>query len=116
MHTMHSPAMTATLGRTLVGDEALSKRGILTIRHPIEGGLVTNWDHMESLWHHTFLDELRCAPEAHALLLTEPLLHPKESREKMVQLMFETFHVPALCVASQPALALRASGRATSPF
>lgn len=113
MHTMHSPAMFATLGRTLVGDEALSKRGILTIRHPIEGSLVTNWDHMESLWHHIFLDELRCAPEAHALLLTEPLLHPKESREKMVRLMFETFHVPALCVASSPALALRASGRAT---
>ena len=32
-----------------VGDEAQSKRNILTLKHPIEHGIVTNWDDMEKV-------------------------------------------------------------------
>lgn len=32
-----------------VGDEAQSKRGILSLNYPIEHGIVTNWDDMEKV-------------------------------------------------------------------
>lgn len=66
-----------------VGDEAQHRRGVLKIEHPIEHGIVTNWEDMEKLWHHTLYSELRVSPEEHPILMTETSLNPKQNREKM---------------------------------
>jgi actin-related protein 3 len=52
---------------------------------------------------------LRCEPEDHYVVLTEPPLNPPENREYTAEIMFETFNVPGLYIAVQAVLALAAS-------
>eukprot|EP00435_Cladocopium_sp_Y103_P074729 s7_g50.t2 len=96
-----------------VGDEAQAKRGILKITYPVDHGIVQDWDDMELIWKHTFFNQLRVQPTERAVLLAEAALNPKANRERMTQIMFEVFYVPAMYVTTQAVLALYASGRTT---
>lgn len=96
-----------------VGDEAQSRRGILSISYPIAHGIVTNWEEMEAIWRHTFDNELRVDVSTRPVMLTEAPMNPKVNREKMTTLMFEDFNVPAMYVGIQAVLSLYASGRTT---
>jgi len=96
-----------------MGDEALSKKGILQLEYPIAHGVVTNWDDMEKIWNHTYYNELRIEPSEHNTLVTEAPMNPKANREKITQIMFESFQVPGLYVAIQAILSLYSSGRTT---
>jgi len=94
-----------------IGSDAQAKRGILSLSYPIIGGIVQDWDDMELIWYNTFYNELRVVPDEHGVLLTEPPLNPKFNREKMCQIMFETFNVPNFYVSMSSVLSLYSSGR-----
>ncbi|XP_064423835.1 actin isoform X2 [Latimeria chalumnae] len=96
-----------------IGEEAQAKRGVLSLKYPIEHGIVTSWDDMEKVWRHVYECELRMKTNERPVLLTEAPLNPLHNREKMTQIMFENFKVPAMYVAVQAVLALYASGRTT---
>merc|ERR1711972_1187126 len=87
--------------------------GILALKYPIAHGIVTSWEDMEKIWHHTFMNELRVQSEEHSVLLTEAPMNPKKNREKMTTIMFETFNVPNMYISIQAVLSLYASGRTT---
>lgn len=92
-----------------MGNEAQSKRDILTLKY----GIVTNWDNMEKIWHHTFYNEPPVAPQKYPVLQTYTLLNPKANCEKMTQIMFVTFNTSAMYVAIQAMLSLYTAGHTT---
>ncbi|XP_070580849.1 actin, cytoplasmic 2-like [Ptychodera flava] len=94
----------------LVGDEALSKRATLTLTCPVEGGIITDWDGIEKIWHHAY-QKLGVASKDRPVFLTESPFSPKANREKMTQILFEKFNVPALYIGNTGLLCLFASGR-----
>ena len=65
----------------------------------LKSGQITDWDGIEKFWHKSIHSYLRCDPEEHRFILTEPPLNTPENREQMAEIMFETFKVPAINVA-----------------
>ncbi|KAM8927472.1 actin-like [Pelodytes ibericus] len=96
-----------------IGEEAQALRGILSLKYPIEHGVVTCWEDMEKIWRHMYSCKLRVNSNERPVLLTESPLNPLKNREKMTEIMFEVFNVPALYIAVQATLSLYASGRTT---
>jgi len=92
-----------------IGDEALANAKTYDITNPVRHGQIENWTHMEQYWEQCVFKYLRCEPEDHYFLLTEPPLNAPENREFTAEIMFETFNVPGLYIAVQAVLALAAS-------
>jgi actin-related protein 3 len=93
----------------LIGNEALANTKKYSIQYPVSDGQVNNWDYMEKYWQHCIFKYLRCDPEDHYFLLTEPPLNSPENREYTAEIMFETFNVAGLYIAVQSVLALAAT-------
>ncbi|XP_043542200.1 actin-3-like isoform X2 [Chiloscyllium plagiosum] len=93
------------VGAAIPADSWVVKTPVVT------NGVVTDWDALEMLWHHVFYQELRVAPEEHAILLSDAPLSPPTNREKAAELLFEGFGVPAMYVAHQSLLSLYSTGR-----
>jgi centractin len=101
-------------GDTFIGRKAEEHRGLLTLKYPMEHGIVTDWNEMEKIWHYIYSKEqLQTFPEEHPILLTEAPLNPRRNRERAAEIFFETFNVPALFISMQAVLSLYATGRTT---
>ncbi|KAH0507997.1 actin [Microtus ochrogaster] len=94
-----------------IGAEAQNNLKNLNMHYPITRGAITDWDDVEKIWHHSFYQVLRVAPEEHPLMITEPPLNSTDVKCRMTQILFETFNVPALYVANQGVLSMYAAGR-----
>ncbi|VEU23254.1 DEKNAAC104386 [Brettanomyces naardenensis] len=94
-----------------IGDEALeaAKGPGYSLHYPVRHGQIDNWDQMERFWETSIFKYLKCEPEDHYFLLTEPPLNPPENRENTAEIMFESFNCAGLYIAVQAVLALAAS-------
>ena len=48
---------------TFIGKKAQDMRGLLSIKYPMEHGIVKDWDDMERIWQHLYTEELKCSSE-----------------------------------------------------
>lgn len=92
-----------------IGDEAIkiaSTSQNHAVTYPMQNGLIDNWDMMEKFWHQSIYHYLKCDPQEHFFVLTEPPMNPPENRENVAEIFFETFNVPGLYIGVQAVFAL----------
>lgn len=96
-----------------IGDEAYARKDSpnYLLSYPVAKGRIENWDDMERFLQQALFRNLRCVPEEHLFLLTEPPFNTPENRELTAEIMFETFNVKGLNISVQAVLALYAQYR-----
>ena len=72
----------------------------------MQNGIIDSWDLMEKYWHQSIYGYLKCDPQEHNFVLTEPPMNPPENRENIAEIFFETFNVPGLYIGVQAVFAL----------
>ncbi|KAK1884375.1 Beta-centractin [Dissostichus eleginoides] len=87
-------------GDLFIGPKAEEHRGLLSVRYPMEHGIVKDWNDMERIWQYVYSKE-------------QLQTFSEENREKAAEIFFETFNVPALFISMQAVLSLYATGRTT---
>jgi len=93
------------------GDEAVSKRGILSLQNPIQNGHIQDWEAMYRLWNHIIWN-LRGAPmEPHThYLLTYSPVSTKAEVKKSFEILLETIECQSLYFEMSEVLSLYSSG------
>ncbi|CAK1588122.1 unnamed protein product [Parnassius mnemosyne] len=94
-----------------LGEEAIKMRGVNHLDWPVDKGFIKDWDDVEKLWHHIFYRKLHVPPEEARVMYVIHPLTSKRDKEKITEIMFESFMVRNIYLGLSPALVLHASGR-----
>jgi len=96
-----------------VGEEALSKGGILELHRPIEKGEIRNFKVMADIWKHIFYNELLSETKSNPVIVSEAPFAPYENKARMAEILFEELHVESLFITNTSTLSLYANGKTT---
>ena len=97
----------------IIGEEALNKRGMLNIKFPMKRSMIKDWESLEKIWNYIFTNELKVNQKEYNVLITQPINNIKENKEKIAEIMFESFNIPGLYIADSTLLSLYAAGKFT---
>ena len=98
----------APAGITCIGHQAIKEsiNDVSGSTKPILDGRVNDWSDLEVFIQCCYTQFLKFDPSDRPCILTEPPLNPASNREKLAEVMFETFGVPSMYVGVQAVLAL----------
>ncbi|KAH6915145.1 brg1-associated factor b [Coprinopsis sp. MPI-PUGE-AT-0042] len=86
----------------------------MEIGNPLSDGLIQDFNPIAPLIRNALEDGLRVDPTEHPILVTEPTWNTPANREKMAEIMFEEFNVPAFYVANTGVLNAFAAGKGSA--
>lgn len=89
-------------------------RSHMEIQTYMKDGMIDNWDLFEKVIDYTYAKVIQSEPEYHPVLFSEASWNVRNNREKLTELMFEKYNVPAFFLVKNAVLAAFASGRATA--
>lgn len=61
-----------------IGDDAISKIGLLNYSYPIEHGIIKDWDNIDKIYEYIFNNKLRVGPKEYKIMILEPLMNPRK--------------------------------------
>ncbi|KAI0080754.1 Actin/actin-like protein [Panus rudis PR-1116 ss-1] len=110
------PSSSATSARRMfVGNNGptIWREG-MEVAYPYSEGLITDFDAVTALASHAFRDIMRTDTSEHPILVTESAWNTAANRERMAEIMFEEFQVPAFYIANTGVLNAFAAGKGSA--
>ncbi|KIO00756.1 hypothetical protein M404DRAFT_16358 [Pisolithus tinctorius Marx 270] len=86
----------------------------MEIGNPWRDGLIFDFNPIPPLISHALSDIMHANPSEHPVLVTEPAWNTAANRERMAEIMFEEFQVPAFYIANTGVLNAFASGKGSA--
>ncbi|KAH8236246.1 actin-like protein 6B [Drosophila serrata] len=89
-------------------------RSHMEVQTYMKDGMIDNWDLFEKVIDYAYANVIQSEPEYHPVLFSEASWNVRNNREKLTELMFEKYNVPAFFLVKNAVLAAFSSGRATA--
>ncbi|TFK56071.1 actin-related protein Arp4p [Heliocybe sulcata] len=86
----------------------------MEIANPMQNGMIHDFAPIPPLISYALKDVMRCNPIEHPVLVTEPAWNTPANRERMAEIMFEEFQVPAFYIANTGVLNAFAAGKGSA--
>uniref|UniRef100_U5EXR6 Putative actin n=1 Tax=Corethrella appendiculata TaxID=1370023 RepID=U5EXR6_9DIPT len=80
----------------------------------MKDGMIDNWDLFEKVLDYVYAKVIVSESEYHPVLFSEASWNVRNNRERLTELMFEKYNVPAFFLVKNAVLAAFANGRATA--
>jgi len=90
----------------------VARKGMEVVSY-MKDGMIEDWDLFEKVLDYTYAKSIQSESMYHPVLMSEAPWNTRSKREKLTELMFEKYNVPAFFLVKNAVLAAFANGRAT---
>uniref|UniRef100_A0A8C3KPL4 Actin like 6B n=1 Tax=Calidris pygmaea TaxID=425635 RepID=A0A8C3KPL4_9CHAR len=85
----------------------------MEVLSPLKNGMIEDWECFQAILDHTYGKHVKSEPGLHPVLMSEAPWNTRAKREKLTELMFEHYNIPAFFLCKTAVLTAFANGRST---